>query len=45
MRGLGKLIVVLAAFLFSPSIACLAEGEAEAKLTADRQARRSFSTT
>ena len=33
MRGLGKLIVVLAAFLFSPSFACLAEGEAEAKLT------------
>ncbi len=33
MRALGKLIVVLAAFLFSPSFACLAEGEAEAKLT------------
>ena len=33
MRGLGKLILILVAFLFSPSIACLAEGEAEAKLT------------
>ena len=33
MRGLGKLILVLAAFLFSPSIACLAEAEPEAKLT------------
>lgn len=33
MRGLGKLILILVAFLFSPSIACLAEGEAEAKPT------------
>lgn len=33
MSGPGKLIVVLAAFLFSPSFACLAEAEAEAKLT------------
>ncbi len=33
MRGLGKLILILVAFLFSPSSACLAEAEAEAKLT------------
>ena len=33
MRGLGKLILILVAFLFSPSSACLAEAEVEAKLT------------
>ena len=32
MRGAGKLIVFLLAFLFTPSAACLAEADAEAKL-------------